>query len=43
MERRYFAWIVLAILIAFPFGANILYSSFVARPNIHLQSSLSAS
>jgi branched-chain amino acid transport system permease protein len=28
MGRRYFTWIVLAILIAFPFGANILYSSF---------------
>jgi branched-chain amino acid transport system permease protein len=28
MERRYFILIVLAILIAFPIGANILYSSF---------------
>lgn len=28
MGRRSFTWIVLAILIAFPFGANILYSSF---------------
>ena len=28
MGRRYFIWIVLAILIAFPFGAKTLYSSF---------------
>jgi branched-chain amino acid transport system permease protein len=28
MGRRYFTWIVLAILIAFPFGANIFYSGF---------------
>jgi branched-chain amino acid transport system permease protein len=28
MRRRLFLWIVLAILVAFPLGANILYSSF---------------
>ena len=28
MGRRYFTWIVLAVLIAFPFGANIFYSGF---------------
>ena len=28
MRRRYFTWIVLAILIAFPLGADIFYSGF---------------